>query len=216
MAGPLMTGRSMERLIAFSDGVVGVAVTVMIVPIFDTPGPQPGETMLNVLSDNLGNVIAYIFTFYVVVTMWLAHHRVFNELRAYDSRTMLLNTIWLMTIGFLPWPSYLIGEGDGIERGIGALYFGVLAISTLMLGLMADHIRRHPELLNPGETISNRGMIRSIAFFAAFVFIAVLSSIWGAAANVVVLAIPLLSFLLRPRTSDKPAKPSDSPPAPAD
>lgn len=202
MAAPIMTGRSMERLIAFSDGVVGVAVTVMIVPIFDTPGPGPNQTMLDVIQANLGNLIAYIFTFYVVVTIWLAHHRVFNELRGYDARIMTLNTIWLMTIGFLPWPSYLIGEGDGIERGIGALYFGTLAVSTLMLWLTALHVRRNPELLNPGATISERGVRRSIVFFAMFSALAVASTLLSPIANVAVLLIPVVAFLLRPKDSE--------------
>ena len=204
MASPMMTGRSMERLISFSDGVVGVAVTVMIVPIFDTPGPGPGETMLNVLWDNIGNLVAYVFTFYVVVTLWLAHHRVFNELRGYDARIMLLNTIWLMTIGFLPWPSYLIGEGDGIEDGIGALYFGTLALSTLMLLMISVHIRRNPTLLNPGETISDRGMHRSIAFFVVFVVIAVASTFWGVIATVLPwLLLPPLQYIMRPKASER-------------
>lgn len=194
-----MAGRAIDRLVNFSDGVVAVAVTVMILPIVDVPGPQGSETMLDVVGANAGLLVSYVFTFYVIVSMWLAHHRVFNELRGYDQTIVALNTVWLMTIGFLPWPSHLIGDGDGIENGIGALYFGTLALSTLMLLLIGLHVKRSPDLLLPHAQVPAGGTRRSVAFLVFFVVLAVASLLFGAAANWLMVALPVISIAMRPR-----------------
>jgi len=182
MSSEPVAGVPFARLISFSDGVVAVAVTVMVLPIVDIAGPPDGTSILDVFSANAGLLAAFFLTFYVVLTMWLAHHRTFDGMRAYDRPVFWLNGVWLATIALMPWPTSLLG-GYGSAGGIGTFYWGTLAVSSLMLQLIAIRVARRPELLEPGVDSAGRIALRGPLFTATFLFLAVLSAVAPTVAN---------------------------------
>ena len=170
------TGRDFERLINFSDAVVAVAITVLVLAIVDIR-PTSGESNVwQIMSDNSGQIFTFFFTFLVVGIMWLAHNRVLNQLRGFDGLTFWLNLLWLAGIAFLPWPSSMYGEeftwGDGqqVEHGggSGVLYWGTLGVVCLFAFFIAWHARHTPELLEPkaGGLGQYRGLVFAVLFFA--------------------------------------------------
>jgi len=168
-------GRSYDRFISFSDGVVAVAATVLILPIVDIAAPTAGQNVLSVLLDNFNGIYSYLVTFIVIVIFWRVHHKILDGTNAYDGRLMILNTAWLATIAFLPWPTAMLGQEGGFARGVGAFYFGVLALSTLILLFMQLHIRRTPELWEDPNTAPTSRVSRSVVYITLWVFLAVLS-----------------------------------------
>ena len=66
-------------------------------------------------------ISTFLFTFYVVAIMWLAHNRILNEMRAYDPFIFWINTTWLAAIVLLPWISALYGESDN-RASVGVVY----------------------------------------------------------------------------------------------
>lgn len=183
MAGPihrrLSRGRSVDRLINFSDAVVAVAVTVLALPLIDIAGPADGQTIWNVIADNAGPLYSFMFTFFVVVVMWSAHNRILNEISSYDDRLFWLNTFWLVFVVLLPWVSALYGESSYGRSGVGVLYWSTLAVISILGGLMHRHIRSHPDLVDdpqprtPGAE-RNAGL-RGPAFAVTFLVIAAVS-----------------------------------------
>ena len=129
-------GRSFERLVNFSDGVVAVAVTVLVLPIVDIAAPDSSQTMWDVLVAHVPQLLAYAITFYVVIVLWKVHHRLFSIIDAYDGPLFALNAMWLATIAFLPWPGNMIEGVDSFAQGVGVLYFGTLALNSLIIVLM--------------------------------------------------------------------------------
>jgi branched-subunit amino acid ABC-type transport system permease component len=104
------TGRSVDRLINFSDAVVAVAVTLLALPLVDIPGPTGDQNAWTVLSEHASEIWTFLFTFYVVAVMWLAHNRILNSIARYDAAIFWLNTTWLVAIVLLPWVSAMFGE----------------------------------------------------------------------------------------------------------
>lgn len=182
MSSEPVAGVPFARLISFSDGVVAVAVTVMVLPIVDIAGPPDGASILAVFSANAGLLAAFFLTFYVVLTMWLAHHRTFGGMRAYDRPVFWLNGVWLATIALMPWPTSLLGN-HGSAGGVGTFYWGTLAVSSLMLQFIAIRVARRPELLEPGVDRAGRIALRGPLFTATFLFLAVLSAVAPTVAN---------------------------------
>lgn len=157
--GPAYTGRAFDRIINFSDAVVAVAITVLVLPIADLPIQRSEQTVWEVLSDNSGLIITFFFTFAVVGAFWWTHNRIFNQLAGFDGTLLALNLGWIASVAFLPVSSYLYGAANsqgnsgwsdsGTLGGAGGLYWGSLALVSLWSSLMSWHIRRNPGLVDP-------------------------------------------------------------------
>ena len=199
--GRLSTGRSVERLINFSDAVVAVAITVLALPLIDIAGPKPGESVWPVLWDNADQISTFLFTFYVVAIMWLAHNRILNEMRAYDPFIFWINTTWLAAIVLLPWISALYGESDN-RASVGVVYWGAMAAISLLGSLMGRHLRRNPLLIGRDSPVvgpgARRQALRGVAFAGYFLAIGVVSLFWPTVASWMPVGIILLSIWFRP------------------
>lgn len=91
-------GRSLDRIINFSDAVVAVAITVLVMPIVAIDGPTSTHSMLDVLSENSGQLIAFGLTFLIVFILWQGHHRVFENFVAIGNTIMWINALFLHLI----------------------------------------------------------------------------------------------------------------------
>jgi uncharacterized membrane protein len=199
------TARSVDRLINFSDAVVAVAVTLMALPLVDIAGPADGETVWTLLRENGPQIGTFLFTFYVVAIMWLAHNRILNSIVDYDGPLFWLNTSWLVAIVLLPWVSELSGSASRTDGGVDFLYWSTLALISVLAGAMAWHIRRTPRLLDEGEARSDRRSIgRGLIFAGYFMLIAVASIVVPSAVSWLPLGIIPLSIWLHPAREDQP------------
>jgi uncharacterized membrane protein len=209
-APPLEAGRSraVDRLVNFTDAVVAVAITVLVLPLVDIDSPGPGETVWSVIGDNSGQVFAFLFTFYVVAIMWQTHNRILNGIRDYDGAIFWLNTTWLVAIVLLPWLSAMYGEAQSSSDargagGVGLLYWGTLAVISLLGSWISWHLHRVPSLLvDAGASHDRWGrmtILRGPIFAMYFLFIGVAFEIVPEVASWLPLGIIPLSIWLRPR-----------------
>lgn len=199
-------GRSVDRLIDFSDAVVAVAVTVLVLPLVDIEGPAEGETVWTVIGDHASQVWTFLFTFYVVAVLWLAHNRILNSISRYDSFTFWINTTWLAAVVLLPWVSAMYGESQWGRSGVGLVYWGTMAAISLLVSLLGTHLRRHPELLSEdaprlSAAARRRAALRGPVLGLYFLLIGVASVVTPAVANWLPLGIIPLSIWLRPAAS---------------
>lgn len=211
--GELRSGRSLERLINFSDAVVAVAITLLALPLSDIAGPTNGQTMTDVLWANFGLIQTFVTTFIVVAIMWSVHNKVVNDLGSYDSAIFWLTILWLMGFAFLPWPSRLYtgpgfdadvsGHGSSDQGGAGTLYWLTLAYISAIGALTARHMRKHPELIEPqmrphwAQLESSPARFRGMAFAIVFVAAAVACQfVYWIGSYFLLLLIPI-GFLLR-------------------
>jgi uncharacterized membrane protein len=63
---------SVDRVIAFSDGVVAIAVALLILPLTAIE-PAEGATLANVAIDNSGALFAFALSFAVIANYWITH-----------------------------------------------------------------------------------------------------------------------------------------------
>lgn len=207
-SAPTHVGRSVDRLINFSDAVVAVAVTLLALPLVDIMGPQGDETLFTVLSLHAGEIGAFLFTFYVVALMWLVHNRILNSITNYDGRLFWLNATWLVGIVLLPWISSMYGEDAWDYPSVGLAYWVLLAIISLLSSAMSFHLRHHPGMLaddaprySPEQSrrLAWRGPILGAYFLVIGLFWLVSPSI----AAYLPFGIIVLSIWLRPARAPK-------------
>lgn len=221
---PAEQRRSFDRLVNFTDAVVAIAITLQLLPLAGIPGPTEGGSVWQVIGDNWGQIYAFLLSFIIVVVMWVIHNRVFNVMRRYDSTILWLNIAWMAAIVFLPWPTAMYGEATGPDTvgagGVGLLYWLNLAAISLLGNLIANHARRHPELLEDGA--QERGWLaggtlvhyRGAIVSAYFIFVGVMTLFFPWASWLALGLIPLGRIISRSSDRQPNApRPTSAPPS---
>lgn len=203
------TQRQVDRLINFSDAVVAVAITLLALPLVDIAGPEGSETVWSVLGDNAGQITAFLFTFFVVTMMWLAHNRVLRNLAAIDGMIFWLNTGWLAAIVLLPWVTDMYGDTDmwgseasAAQSDVGMVYWSLLAWLAFAGGAIGWHLDKRSDLrFDETRPYPPHSLIRwrGLAFMALFLFIGVVSMFSAEAGRWLPLLIIPLSIFMRDR-----------------
>jgi uncharacterized membrane protein len=90
---------------AFTDGVMAVAITLLVLNI-EVPEVRGGE-LNDALVDLIPSLIAYLLAFALVGRFWIIHHRLFETLRGFDGVLMALNLVFLALIALMPFATDL-------------------------------------------------------------------------------------------------------------
>ena len=126
-----------SRIVAFSDGVFAIAITLLVLNLGVGEGVKDGE-LGTVLWNHHQDLFAYALSFAVIGRFWLVHHRFFGEVTAFDSRLIWLNLFYLSWIVLIPFSSQVLGDYGGTAAAE-VLYAGNL-VGVVLSGtlLFAD------------------------------------------------------------------------------
>jgi uncharacterized membrane protein len=98
------------RLEAFSDGVFGVAITLLAIEITVPKNtPETNEGLLNSIFSLWTLYLAYFNSFATLLLMWIAHHSIFKILRRTSVNLMLANGLLLLVVALVPFPTKTLG-----------------------------------------------------------------------------------------------------------
>ncbi len=101
-----------SRVIAFSDGIFAIAMTLLVVgigvPTIESSGSV--KQLAEALGDNAEAYVSFFISFIVIGRYWMAHHRFISFLGAMDPRIIGLSLVYLAFIAFLPFPTDLLGN----------------------------------------------------------------------------------------------------------
>jgi uncharacterized membrane protein len=144
---------SLERLVMFTDAVVAIAITLLVLPLVDAVGHvgQAQVPSVEVITDNQPQIYSFLLSFAVIARLWVVHRRLFDAADA-DSRGLLFwNMAWLLTIVVLPFPTGMIGV-YGDDRFTATLYVGAILASSICLTVLAFIIRGGADLADAVAT----------------------------------------------------------------
>lgn len=129
----------LDRIVFFSDAVMAIAITLLVIDIKAPEGVADlGPAVLELWPKYLG----YFVSFWVIALYWVAHHRCFRYIRAYDRRLIYLNFLFLMFIAFTPFPTSLLFSSPTQSASV-MLYAGTAAGMGLSLLLLWIYASRH-------------------------------------------------------------------------
>jgi uncharacterized membrane protein len=140
-----------NRLEAFSDGVLAIAITLLVIEI-RPPEVHEGERLAHALWEQWPNYFAYLVSFLTIGVIWLNHHRVFEQVARVDGPLLLLNLNLLLWTALIPFPTAVVAEnlagGGEAARTASALYSGVLLLMGLAFGALFAWVTRTDRLLH--------------------------------------------------------------------
>ena len=133
---------SKGRFESFSDGVIAVAITLLVLNL-TVPPPNQHRTLVHGLTHMWPGYAAYATSFITIGIIWINHHVMLGRLRRPDHAIMMLNLLLLLTIGVLPFATHLMAvylQQPHGEKLAAAVYAGAFLMMSIAFATLNFHI----------------------------------------------------------------------------
>jgi uncharacterized membrane protein len=128
------------RLEAFSDGVIAIIITIMVLEL-----KRPEDLSLAGLLHIAPHIAIYALSFLYVGIYWNNHHHLFHAARSVTGAILWANLHLLFWLSLVPFASDWMGEN--IHAGLPvALYGVILLMCGVAYGILARLLVRHEGL----------------------------------------------------------------------
>lgn len=132
-----LAGLSKGRIEALTDGIFATVMTVLIlslsVPVITGSQFSHAQISSALVLDVEGlapNILSYVMSFVILGVFWMRHHNMFHFITRVDRSFLWLNMGFLLTIGFIPFSTALIGRYPLIQ--VSVIVYGANLIATTL------------------------------------------------------------------------------------
>ncbi len=129
-------GLSQGRLEAFSDGVIAVIITIMVLEL-----KVPGADGVAGLRAVLPTIFLYLLTFVQIGIYWVNHHYLVDEVETVSHGVLWANLVFLFCLSLFPFATDWIGV-KGLSSFTTALYSAVSILPGLGYMALWIQVRR--------------------------------------------------------------------------
>jgi uncharacterized membrane protein len=126
----MTTSRGLDRLLAFGDATVAIAMTLLVLPLVDIAQSIDDHPIGAYLDEHSGDLLVFALSFVVIGIFWQGHLQMYEHVDAYSQPIVIANLVWLASIVFLPFPTELLGTTDN-EPWTYGLYVGTMLVTSL-------------------------------------------------------------------------------------
>ena len=180
------------RLEAFSDGVIAIIITIMVLELKVPHGAELGS-----LRPLAPVFLAYVLSFLYLGIYWNNHHHLLHAARQVDGRILWANLLLLFWLSLFPFVTHWAGETSFAAVPV-AVYGGVLLLAALSYTLLVRALlaRHGPDSVLARAIGSDFKGNVSVACYVLGILLALLVSRWlGLALYTVVALIWLIPDL---------------------
>lgn len=121
---------STQRLEAFSDGVLAIVITIMILGLKVPQEPSP-DALLHLWPVFLG----YVVSFFFVAIYWINHHHLFHFVKHVDNLILWANLVFLFCLSLIPFSTAYV-SASGLQVFPSMLYAAVMLLCSLAFVLL--------------------------------------------------------------------------------
>jgi uncharacterized membrane protein len=153
-----------KRLEAFSDGVLAVIITIMVLEL-----NQPAGTNLHDLVKLWPHFLVYALSFQLIGIYWNNHHQMFRATKHINASVMWLNLLLLFFLSLVPFFTAWFGENhaDKIPTAcFGAVLFAASVAYALLLQAIVRANKDDQKLL-AAVSHDTKGVISSAIYLVA-------------------------------------------------
>ena len=169
-----------NRLEAFSDGVLAIIITIMVLeltlPVGD--GIKDFVAILPLL-------LTYLLSFFFVAICWVNHHVLFNLSTTVNLKILWVNIVWLFVISLIPFTTAWVGKYPTSWVPL-SVYFADMALTCItfhILYVLILHERGRKVTFRPRNIVSLVVYVLAAGLggfcpIAAFIVVAIVSCWW--------------------------------------
>jgi uncharacterized membrane protein len=125
----LMCGQNFgtTRLEAFSDGVFAIVITLLVLEL-RVPDVHDAAALAGGLRDLAPKFICFVVSFIYITIYWINHHQLFHAIKKTSRGLFWLNSLFLMFLTFIPFPTALIGSFP--THKVAVIFYGLAMMAT--------------------------------------------------------------------------------------
>jgi uncharacterized membrane protein len=177
-----------ERIEAFSDGVFAIALTLLILEVRPPPLGADADNgqLCAALLGLWPSFLAFVFSFFVVLVMWVNHHELFRLARGVDHPFLFANGFVLLMVTFVPFPTAVLARqlGTGAANAAAALYCGTFVVTSVAYNLLFAALAHKRRLVRPEVSEEELARVRRAYYLGLVVYAAAVGlALWNAAAG---------------------------------
>jgi uncharacterized membrane protein len=153
-----------NRIEAFSDGVMAIIITIMILEI-----KAPEHANIGSLLPLIPVFLSYVLSFIYVGIYWNNHHHMFQVVKKIDGAVLWFNTILLFWLSLIPFATSWIG-GQSFSSVPMACYGFILLMCALSYTLLQNKIIKlegRESLLYKAIEKNKKGKISLVCYISA-------------------------------------------------
>ena len=138
-------GQGKGRLEAFSDGVLAIAITLLVLDLAIPDSSLSRADLWRSLVDEWPGYLGYLVSFGTIGALWLGHNAITGYIDRADTVFLRLNLVFLLFVCILPFVTRLLSEFidvEGAERVASTVYGITLTVCATMLWLLWRHAVR--------------------------------------------------------------------------
>jgi uncharacterized membrane protein len=185
------------RLEAFSDGVIAIIVTIMVLQLTTPAQPTPAA-----LLKAAPILLSYALSFLVVAIMWVNHHHLIHAVRHVSARLLWSNINLLFWMSLIPFVTDYLGRfhRDRFPVALYGLELGLCGMAFTIL--RTELVRQHahdPEMTE----YHSRVQVKNVMATGIYLSAAILAYVSIYLAYAIYIAIPLAYFLPEKKLAEK-------------
>jgi len=115
-----------ERFIPFTDAVVAISMTLLILPLMEAASESEQRTIAEYFSEKGMMLFGFFISFRVSQTSWCIHDYIFRHVRVFTKMLRSLNFLWLLGMVCIPVVTSLAVNAPDDDRYQSVPYFVIL------------------------------------------------------------------------------------------
>jgi uncharacterized membrane protein len=140
-------GVTSARFEAFSDGVLSIAATLLVLELHV---PDVTVDMGGALLAQWPSYAAYVVSFATIGIIWVNHHQLFAHVRRVDRTLLFLNLALLMVASLIPFPTAILGRFATAAHDsqlAAAIFGGLMILMSIAFTALWRHVTADAKLL---------------------------------------------------------------------
>lgn len=184
-----------NRVEAFSDGVIAILITIMVLELKPPHDPNPIS-----LASMWPTFFAYILSFIIIAIYWVNHHHLIHLVSRVDSAILWANINLLFWISLIPWVTVYLGDNHALPFPV-ALYAAISTAGACSFFLLRASIARHhheADFKKLNKKMARKNLIAILIYIVAMPVAFVYTTL-----ALVMIALPALMYFLPERSLER-------------
>jgi TMEM175 potassium channel family protein len=197
-----------DRLEAFSDGVIAVAITLLALDLA-IAGPGHGS-VLTQLGEHWPSFLAYLISFFTIGIIWVNHHDLVKNIAFVDRTLLFLNLLLLLFVVVIPFATstmakYLTNDNQDAHVAM-AVYCIAFEGMALSFAAIFAWTMREGRLLNPIPPESRRSAWLGFSIGAMIYLVAIAVAFINAPAALAIIGVVAVYYIFQRTPAPHPTK----------